>query len=161
VADDIGRLDPEAIAAVVEEAWPDLRSADELHDLLLDLGALPEDRLEARADVRTDTWPGYLEELIAAGRAGRACATATGCSGWRPSAARSPPPCGRPPASSPTWAEPHRATRARLDRPRGCAGGDRPRATRPWSARPPRLPSRRTWASPPDVVSAALTAVRG
>ena len=44
VADDIGRLDPEAIAAVVEEAWPDLRSADELHDLLLDLGALPADR---------------------------------------------------------------------------------------------------------------------
>ena len=42
VADDVGRLDPAAIAAVVDEAWPDLRDADELHDLLLDLGALPE-----------------------------------------------------------------------------------------------------------------------
>ena len=42
LADDVGRLDPEAIAAVIEEARPDLRNADELHDLLLDLGALPE-----------------------------------------------------------------------------------------------------------------------
>jgi ATP-dependent Lhr-like helicase len=71
VADDIGRLDPEAIAAVVEEAWPDLRSADELHDLLLDVGALPPDLSDARADARTDAWPGYLDELIAAGRAAR------------------------------------------------------------------------------------------
>jgi ATP-dependent Lhr-like helicase len=61
VADDVGRLDPEAISAVVEEAWPDLRSADELHDLLLDLGALPEGEAGA--------WTGYLDELIAAGRA--------------------------------------------------------------------------------------------
>ncbi len=61
VADDMGRLDPEAISAVVEEAWPDLRSADELHDLLLDLGALPEGEAGA--------WTGYLDELIAAGRA--------------------------------------------------------------------------------------------
>ena len=63
VADDVGRLDPAAITAVVEEAWPDLRSADELHDLLLDLGALPE--RDGRA------WTGYLDELIAAGRAAR------------------------------------------------------------------------------------------
>jgi ATP-dependent Lhr-like helicase len=41
VAADMGRLDPEAIAAVVEEARPDLRNADELHDLLLDLGRCP------------------------------------------------------------------------------------------------------------------------
>src|SRR4029453_15155502 len=61
--DDIGRLDPAAIAAVVEEAWPDLRSADELHDLLLDVGVLPERIAEA--------WTGYLDELIAAGRAAR------------------------------------------------------------------------------------------
>jgi len=63
VADDIGRLDPAAIAAVVEEAWPDLRNADELHDLLLDLGALPERD--------GDAWMGHLEGLIAAGRAAR------------------------------------------------------------------------------------------
>jgi ATP-dependent Lhr-like helicase len=63
VADDVGRLDPAAITAVVEEAWPDLRNADELHDLLLDLGALPERD--------GDAWVGHLEELIAAGRAAR------------------------------------------------------------------------------------------
>ncbi len=56
VADDVGRLDPAAITAVVDEAWPDLRNADELHDLLLDLGALPRTggrrvgRLSGRAD---------------------------------------------------------------------------------------------------------------
>ena len=63
VTDDVGRLDPEAIRAVVEEAWPDLRTADELHDLLLDVGALPEGEAGA--------WTGYLDELIAAGRAAR------------------------------------------------------------------------------------------
>jgi ATP-dependent Lhr-like helicase len=63
MADDVGRLDPEAICAVVEEAWPDLRSADELHDLLLDLGALPEGEAAQ--------WTGYVDELIAAGRAAR------------------------------------------------------------------------------------------
>ena len=54
VADDVGRLDPAAIAAVVDEARPDLRSADELHDLLLDLGALPETR-RRRAGPATST----------------------------------------------------------------------------------------------------------
>jgi ATP-dependent helicase Lhr and Lhr-like helicase len=38
---DIGRLDPEAIAQVKEEAWPVVRDADELHDALLCLGAMP------------------------------------------------------------------------------------------------------------------------
>ena len=34
-AADIGKLDPQAIARVREEAWPDATSADELHDALL------------------------------------------------------------------------------------------------------------------------------
>ena len=63
LADDMGRLDPEAISAVVEEARPDLRNADELHDLLLDVGALPEPE--------ADGWTEWLEGLIAAGRAAR------------------------------------------------------------------------------------------
>src|SRR2546426_439988 len=67
LADDVGRLDPEAISAVVEEARPDLRNADELHDLLLDLGALPEDLAEDQAA----SWTGWLDELIAARRAAR------------------------------------------------------------------------------------------
>ena len=63
LADGVGRLDPEAIAAVIEEARPDLRNADELHDLLLDLGALPESEAAG--------WAAWLDELIAAGRAAR------------------------------------------------------------------------------------------
>ncbi|MEE8580737.1 MAG: DEAD/DEAH box helicase [Myxococcota bacterium] len=39
-ARELARLDPEAIARVVEEARPDLRDADELHDLLLSLVVL-------------------------------------------------------------------------------------------------------------------------
>jgi ATP-dependent helicase Lhr and Lhr-like helicase len=63
VAEDMGRLDPEAIAAVVDEAWPDLRNADELHDLLLDLGALPE--------AEAAEWAGYMDALVTAHRATR------------------------------------------------------------------------------------------
>ena len=37
-AADLGRLDPDAIARVREEAWPDPRDAEELHDALVLLG---------------------------------------------------------------------------------------------------------------------------
>src|SRR5580704_8240921 len=37
VLSEIGRLDPAAIAEVREEAWPDVRDADELHDVLQEL----------------------------------------------------------------------------------------------------------------------------
>ena len=39
-AADLGRLDPEAIARVRGEAWPDAANADELHDALAWLGFL-------------------------------------------------------------------------------------------------------------------------
>ncbi|HKJ72079.1 MAG TPA: DEAD/DEAH box helicase, partial [Gammaproteobacteria bacterium] len=39
-AADIGRLDPDAIARVREEAWPEARDRDELHDALDLLGAI-------------------------------------------------------------------------------------------------------------------------
>jgi len=42
VAERIGGLDPASVEAVVAEAQPEARDPDELHDLLLDLGALPE-----------------------------------------------------------------------------------------------------------------------
>ena len=42
IAERLGGLDPEAIATVAREARPDPRDADELHDLLLDQGGLPE-----------------------------------------------------------------------------------------------------------------------
>src|SRR5262249_13866145 len=41
VLTEVGRLDPAAIEQVCEDAWPDLRDAEELHDLLLTLTALP------------------------------------------------------------------------------------------------------------------------
>src|SRR4029077_5126554 len=39
-ASDLGRLDPEAIARVRSEAWPEAENADELHDALVWLGFL-------------------------------------------------------------------------------------------------------------------------
>src|SRR5271169_613914 len=39
-ASDLGRLDPEAIARVRAEAWPDPANPDELHDALVWLGFL-------------------------------------------------------------------------------------------------------------------------
>ncbi len=41
-AADIGRLNPEAIDKVCQEAWPEIRSPDELHDALVILGFLTE-----------------------------------------------------------------------------------------------------------------------
>ena len=43
VLEEVGKLDPVAIAQVREEAWPDVRDADELHDVLHTLVGLPED----------------------------------------------------------------------------------------------------------------------
>ena len=60
---DLGRLDPEAIALVRSEAWPVVRNAEELHDTLLSLGALPvNDGLD---------WEDYFQELAREGRAVR------------------------------------------------------------------------------------------
>jgi ATP-dependent Lhr-like helicase len=42
VLEEVGGLDPGAIAQVREEAWPDVRDADELHDVLHTLVELPE-----------------------------------------------------------------------------------------------------------------------
>jgi len=43
VLEEVGGLDPGAIAQVREEAWPDVRDADELHDVLHTLVAIPEE----------------------------------------------------------------------------------------------------------------------
>jgi ATP-dependent helicase Lhr and Lhr-like helicase len=75
VLSEIGRLDPAAISEVHEEAWPDLRDADELHDLLQELIAIPEcEDANGVALVAKpiSAWADYFGELVAAGRAARA-----------------------------------------------------------------------------------------
>ncbi|MGB7763982.1 MAG: DEAD/DEAH box helicase [Candidatus Acidiferrales bacterium] len=42
VLSEVGRLDPSAITEVREESWPDVRDADELHDVLQTVIAVPE-----------------------------------------------------------------------------------------------------------------------
>ena len=48
VLEEVGKLDPAAIAQVREEAWPDVRDADELHDVLHTLIAFPRPRGDSR-----------------------------------------------------------------------------------------------------------------
>ncbi len=50
-SNDLGALDPEAIARVSGEARPDPRTADELHDALLTAGILFEDEVEAPVEL--------------------------------------------------------------------------------------------------------------
>jgi len=52
VLEEVGKLDPAAIAQVREEAWPDVRDADELHDVLHTLIAVPMDHVGTDALVR-------------------------------------------------------------------------------------------------------------
>jgi ATP-dependent Lhr-like helicase len=59
-ADDLGRLDPDAIAAVREEAWPEARSSDELHAALMGVAFITD--AEARATVG---WADWLATLAA------------------------------------------------------------------------------------------------
>jgi ATP-dependent helicase Lhr and Lhr-like helicase len=68
VLEEVGGLDPAAIAQVREEAWPDVRDADELHDVLHTLVALP----EAGRDFSTDQWQFHFERLVGEGRAASA-----------------------------------------------------------------------------------------
>ncbi|HET6906260.1 MAG TPA: DEAD/DEAH box helicase, partial [Rhodanobacteraceae bacterium] len=63
-AEDLGKLDADAIEAVREEAWPQPRDADEMHEALLALGAVT----DAEA-ARNSGWRERLEELAHAKRA--------------------------------------------------------------------------------------------
>ncbi|RKP45956.1 DEAD/DEAH box helicase [Trinickia fusca] len=65
-ADDLGALDADAIASVREEAWPQARSVDEMHEALTTLGCMTEDEAAAHA-----LWPEWLTTLAQSGRATR------------------------------------------------------------------------------------------
>ncbi|MFZ6048588.1 DEAD/DEAH box helicase [Pseudomonas sp. CR3202] len=62
-ADDLGALDLDAIAAVAEEAWPQVRDADEMHEALLALACITRAEVEAN-----DGWAGWLAQLAKARR---------------------------------------------------------------------------------------------
>jgi ATP-dependent helicase Lhr and Lhr-like helicase len=81
VLEEVGKLDPAAIAQVREEAWPDVRDADELHDVLHTLIAVPPD-LESGSRMAPDRrvedsspcaniceWQKFFETLTEHGRA--------------------------------------------------------------------------------------------
>ncbi len=69
---EIGRLDPAAIAQVRNEAWPDVRDADELDDALQTLIALPEDFAPFGGKAVATQWGNYFNELVSQRRATRA-----------------------------------------------------------------------------------------
>lgn len=94
VLQEVGRLDDAAIQEVKEQAWPDVRSADELHDVLQTMISFPEELIDyaehgdyvtphllrgpdpATLRVRDDNvvhWQEYFAVLMAEGRA--MCAT--------------------------------------------------------------------------------------
>ncbi len=78
VLGEIGRLDPAAIAEVCDDAWPDVRDAEELHDALLTLIALPAranadshgtKRLNAKLRESLPAWAPFFEQLVSNRRA--------------------------------------------------------------------------------------------
>ncbi len=81
VLGEIGRLDPNAIAQVCDDAWPDVRDAEELHDALLTLIALPvrsqpdafsSNPLSAKFRESLSTWNVFIDSLISERRLTRA-----------------------------------------------------------------------------------------
>jgi ATP-dependent Lhr-like helicase len=68
-ANDLGALDPAAIERVRDEAWPDIRDADELHDALLTSGFLTGSEIAAGRD--DTSWEPWRADLAGSGRARR------------------------------------------------------------------------------------------
>ncbi|MGD0792752.1 MAG: DEAD/DEAH box helicase [Terriglobales bacterium] len=78
VLEEVGALDPSAIAQVQQEAWPDVRDADELHDVLHTLVAVPagstqhsaiSNQPEACGPQLTANWNGFFDRLQLENRA--------------------------------------------------------------------------------------------
>ena len=95
VLEEVGGLDAGAIAQVREEAWPDVRDADELHDVLHTLVALPEGRAAldwtaegGRPHIGNAGWRGHFERLVEQGRAGVAVEAEGGTPSGQPAGRR-------------------------------------------------------------------------
>jgi ATP-dependent Lhr-like helicase len=80
VLEEVGALDPAAIAQVQQEAWPDVRDADELHDVLHTLVMVPEgssqfpvlsspEELSAGVLRDSSSWREFFERLVGENRA--------------------------------------------------------------------------------------------
>jgi ATP-dependent Lhr-like helicase len=78
VLEEVGALDPAAIAQVQQEAWPDVRDADELHDVLHTLVMVPvessqqsafSNQLEDRGGKLTADWGPSFDRLYLENRA--------------------------------------------------------------------------------------------
>ena len=68
VLEEVGALDPAAIAQVQQEAWPDVRDADELHDVLHTLVMMPENSsqlsgVSSQQQPSTASWKNYFDRL--------------------------------------------------------------------------------------------------
>src|SRR5467141_2267027 len=62
-ADEFGKLDQSAIDLVREQSWPDPETGDELHDVLLIMGAVPTAEAGTHA-----SWKDKYDSLVSAGR---------------------------------------------------------------------------------------------
>jgi len=86
VLEEVGKLDPAAIEQVREEAWPDVRDADELQDVLHTLIALPEVSLGVSSEVDKRLgesiyqWRRCFDHLVLEHRA--SLGWANGCPYW-------------------------------------------------------------------------------
>ena len=77
-ADDLGALDANAIAGVCEEAWPQPRNSDEMHEALTGLACITAAEAQQNAD-----WLDWLTALAQSGRAATMQVT-SGVSLWLP-----------------------------------------------------------------------------
>jgi ATP-dependent Lhr-like helicase len=68
VLEEVGKLDPAAIAQVRQEAWPDVRDADELHDVLHTLVALPVNDEGVPLQIDAERWSFLFQLLLRQGR---------------------------------------------------------------------------------------------
>lgn len=74
VLEEVGKLDPAAVAQVRDESKPDVRDADELHDVLQTLVALPVPTMLGGWELSSEQWEDYFATLIQHRRAAIAVA---------------------------------------------------------------------------------------
>ncbi len=72
VLNEVGRLDQQAISRVRDEARPDVRDSDELHDVLQTLVAVPEEMPDADWQQVAEGWKPFVAELLEGWRVVRA-----------------------------------------------------------------------------------------